>query len=86
MNRKEIAAPQHTTKQCFGDGQSQPAHIAPIELFTADVTRKDGLCVYCKSCHASKQRAWKHANVDKVRESKRKYRAKQKLLDAEYRK
>lgn len=66
------------TKFCWGDGENQPRHIMPKSEFTRDARRDDGLCVYCKVCNATRQRAWKHANPDKVRESRRAYRKSQK--------
>ena len=61
------------TKICHGSAD-QPAHVVAKDQFTADKTRDDGLAVYCRSCAAARQRAWKHANQEKVRESKRRYR------------
>ena len=60
------------SKFCFGSAD-QPMHLVAKSEFTADASRDDGLCVYCKSCSAARQRAWKHANQDKVKAAKRDY-------------
>ena len=67
------------TKLCFGDGKEVPSHVARRTEFNADKTRDDGLCVYCRTCQASRSREWKRVNHDKVLESKRAYRRNQKL-------
>jgi hypothetical protein len=67
-----------TTKFCFGNGADQGPHIVDESLFTRDSRRDDGLAVYCKFCAATRQRAWKHSNADKVREAKRAWRNKHK--------
>ena len=61
------------SKFCYGDGENQPPHIVPKSEFSMDSRREDGLSVYCRSCAAARQRAWKHANKDKVREAKKAY-------------
>lgn len=66
------------TKFCYGDGKDQPPHLVAKSDFTADASREDGLCVYCKICNAARQRAWKKANPEKVRAAKRAYRKSQK--------
>ena len=61
------------SKFCYGDGENQPPHLVSKSEFSMDSRREDGLSVYCKSCAAARQRAWKHANPQKVREAKKKY-------------
>ena len=65
------------TKLCFGDGETQPQHVVKVSEFSADKTRDDGLCVYCRACNAARQRRWKHENPEKVRAAKRAYRKSQ---------
>ncbi len=66
------------SKYCFGDGINQPPHIVAKSDFSMDARREDGLCVYCKTCAAARQRAWKQANPDKVKQAKKVYLSKQK--------
>jgi hypothetical protein len=65
-------------KMCFGNNEDQPQHLVPKSEFSPDKSRDDGLCVYCKSCAAARQRAWKHANQAKVKAAKRAYLDKKK--------
>lgn len=69
------------TKFCFGSAD-QPPHVVTKDKFSPDKRRPDGLCVYCKTCNAARQRAWKHANPEKVKASKRNYRKSQLHTDA----
>jgi hypothetical protein len=69
------------SKFCFGDGVDQPPHIVAKSDFSADRTREDGLCVYCKECNAARQRAWKHSNPGKVKAAKQIYRKLKKERD-----
>lgn len=62
-----------TFKTCPGAG-AQAQHTIPIELFSSDRSRPDGLAPYCKICAATKQREWKARNPDKVRAMKLKHR------------
>jgi len=62
------------SKFCFGDGINRSPHIVAKSDFSTDRTREDGLCVYCKECNASRQRAWKHDNPEKVKQAKQAYR------------
>lgn len=71
-------AEMSTEKLCFGDGENQGAHTAAISDFSKDEKREDHLSVYCRVCAATRQRAWKKANPEKVRAAKRLYRARQK--------
>ena len=64
------------TKICHGSAD-QSMHSVAKDKFTADKTRDDGLAVYCKSCAAARQRAWKHANPEKVIAAKKAYRESQ---------
>lgn len=68
-------------KFCFGDGVDQPMHIVAKTEFSSDSSREDGLSVYCKSCAAARQRAWKQANPAKVREAKKDYLRRMKERD-----
>ena len=65
-------------KKCGGDGQAKAPHWLLLTEFGSDSTREDGLCVYCRSCLASRQRQWKAANREKVLASKRDYRKRMK--------
>lgn len=65
------------TKLCFGSAE-RTSHIVAKDKFTKDAARDDGLSVYCKECAAARQRAWKHANPEKVKAAKQAYREKQK--------
>lgn len=65
------------SKFCYGSAD-QPPHLVAKSEFSADRTREDGLCVYCKVCNAARQRAWKHANPEKVRAAKAAYLKNQK--------
>jgi hypothetical protein len=53
---------------CASAGRPQSA-----SKFGFNNTSPDGLHWYCKVCNNAKQREWKLANPDKVREWKRKY-------------
>lgn len=61
------------TKICYGSPE-KPAHVVAKSEFTRDAARDDGLAVYCKACAAARQRAWKHANPEKVKAAKQAYR------------
>lgn len=61
------------TKVCWGDGEDQLQHLVAKSEFTKDARRDDGLCVYCRTCNATRQRAWKRANPDKVKAARRAY-------------
>ena len=65
------------SKFCYGSAD-QPPHLAAKSEFSADRTREDGLCVYCKVCNAARQRAWKHAHPEKVKAAKAEYLKNQK--------
>jgi len=67
----------NATKICPGAGK-QKRHVCEHTLFSSDRSRTDGMAPYCKDCAAEKQRQWKHNNPVKVREAKKKYRAKEK--------
>jgi hypothetical protein len=69
------------TKICFGS-TGQPMHVVAKDQFSKDAARADGLSPYCKSCAAARQRAWKHANPEKVKAAKRNYRKSQLHTDA----
>ena len=60
-------------KFCYGDNINQPTHLVSKADFSEDRTRADGLCVYCKTCNAARQRAWKHSNPEKVKAAKKAY-------------
>ena len=60
------------SKFCFGSAD-QPPHLVAKSEFSLDARREDGLCVYCKTCAAARQRAWKHAHPAKVKAAKRAY-------------
>jgi hypothetical protein len=47
-----------------------------LQEFSSNIRNPDGLAVYCRICNAEKQREWKHANKDKVKAWKARYREK----------
>ena len=58
-------------KQC-----SRCRYIRPLETFSKDCTKKDGLSIYCKSCRKAYKENWDNANRDKILDYNTNYAAK----------
>ena len=48
-------------KQCYSCHE-----VKPLDSFTKDNSKPDGLKIYCKSCANAKKKAWREANPEKV--------------------
>lgn len=68
-----MAIPDFTTtlKRCPQCGQEFPA---TTEFFHRNRCQPDGFVCQCKSCSNAKNREWKRANREKVRDYQRRYR------------
>jgi hypothetical protein len=59
---------------------SNPAHnaVLPLTAFGRNAASPDGFAYYCRACAAARQRQWKEANPEKVKQWRKRYKKQQK--------